>query len=166
MKNYQDSDYAANKNAGGIVYRFVNQIVEVTLEDYLRESPSKTVADFAKLKTFSDDDYFTQDRNDYRQTWKNTSIYGLEESDACTVPSPEYYIIEQPEHADRYERRCELAKRAWDKLTIIQQRRYFMYHVEGLSTWQIAEIENVNQSKIVKSLAAAEKKIKKALIGS
>lgn len=72
--------------------------------DYLRETPKNIEADFAKIKTLLDYDYyyFTQDRNDYRQTWKNTSIYDLEESDVFTVPSPEYYIIEQPEQADRH----------------------------------------------------------------
>ena len=51
MKNYRDSDYAANKNAKGIVCRFANQIIEITLEDYLRENPDKNEADFTELKS-------------------------------------------------------------------------------------------------------------------
>ena len=41
MKNYRDSDYAANKYASGIVYRFANKTVTVTVEDYLKENPGK-----------------------------------------------------------------------------------------------------------------------------
>lgn len=46
MKNYRKSDYALNKYRKGIVYKFADGIVEVTLEDYLRENPDKTETDF------------------------------------------------------------------------------------------------------------------------
>jgi hypothetical protein len=62
MKNYRDSDYAANKNAKGIVCRFANQIIEITLEDYLRENPDKNEADFTELKSLSDEIYLKQVR--------------------------------------------------------------------------------------------------------
>ena len=39
MKNYKDSDYARNKFSEGIVYRFADRIVEITLKDYLAENP-------------------------------------------------------------------------------------------------------------------------------
>ena len=42
MKNYKDSDYALNKYSQGIVYKFADGIVEITLEDYLRDNPDKT----------------------------------------------------------------------------------------------------------------------------
>ena len=71
MPKYQNSDYAVNKNAKGIVYRFANRTVEVTLEDYLRENPDKTEADFAELKAMSDSDYSDSLKRDYRQTWKD-----------------------------------------------------------------------------------------------
>jgi len=38
-----------------------------------------------------------------------------------------------------------------------------MHHVQGLSTWQIAEREGANQKSVHESLQAAEKKIKKVL---
>jgi|LSQX01.2.fsa_nt_gb hypothetical protein len=49
MKNYKDSDYASNKFSDGIVYRFAEGIVEITLKDYLAENPDKTVEDFMEL---------------------------------------------------------------------------------------------------------------------
>lgn len=42
MKNYKDSDYALNRYSQGIVYKFSDGIVEITLEDYLRDNPDKT----------------------------------------------------------------------------------------------------------------------------
>lgn len=50
MKNYKNSDYAQNKFSDGIVYRFADRIVEITLKDYLGENPDKTVEDFMELK--------------------------------------------------------------------------------------------------------------------
>ncbi len=60
MKNYKDSDYALNKFSEGIVYRFADRIVEITLEDYLAESPGKTAEDFLELKALSDEIYHQQ----------------------------------------------------------------------------------------------------------
>jgi DNA-directed RNA polymerase specialized sigma24 family protein len=40
-------------------------------------------------------------------------------------------------------KRAALAKKALDKLTEIQRRRYLMYHVEGMATRKIADIEGV-----------------------
>jgi len=50
LKNYKDSDYALNKFSEGIVYRFADRIVEITLEDYLAENPGKTAQDFLEPK--------------------------------------------------------------------------------------------------------------------
>jgi hypothetical protein len=96
MKNYTQSDYSLNKNAKGIIYRFADQIVEITLEDYLRENPNKSPADFAELKALSDSDYYETDRADYRQTWKNTSLDTLGEDEmlAFSAPSVEEELID------------------------------------------------------------------------
>jgi len=165
MKNYRDSDYAVNKNAKGIVYRFADQTVEISLEDYMRENPTKTAADFEALKAMSDEDYYETDRSGYRQTWKNTSFNTLDEDETVTfaVPSVEDTVIEQDEAEEAFANRQSLAARALDKLTEIQRRRYLLYHIKGLSTWQIAEREGANQKSIHESLQAAEKKIKKVL---
>ena len=50
MRNYKDSDYALNRYSQGIVYKFADSVVEVTLEDYLRDNPDKTEADFEELE--------------------------------------------------------------------------------------------------------------------
>lgn len=48
-----------------------------------------------------------------------------------------------------------------DKLTDTQFRRLWMYHVDGKTEEEIAEIEGVAQQQISKAIIAAEKKIKK-----
>ena len=68
MQNYRKSDYAINKNSPNIVYRFHNEIIEITLEDYLKENPDKTEHDFAELKALSDQIYYEQDRAESAQT--------------------------------------------------------------------------------------------------
>jgi hypothetical protein len=166
MKNYTDSDYAANKYNKGIVYRFADEVVVVTLTDYLAENPGHTAADFGKLKAFSDNDYRERDRLDYQEMWKNVPIDKLEETELCSVPSSEDIFLSELdaiEENEQYRQKVELAKQVLDKLTEVQRRRYLLHVVNGLSTWKIAEIEGVNQSKIMKSLDATEKKIKKVL---
>ena len=96
MKNYQDSDYALNKkNMQAIVYRFADgSVMEITLADYLAENPGKTEADFIALKALSDADYHERDKEEYRQTWKNASIAGLEETEYCAGDTLEHEIFE------------------------------------------------------------------------
>jgi len=144
-------------------YCFADTNLEITLEIYLRENPGKTENDFIELKTLSDSIYLEQDREEYRQTWKNVSLHGLDETEFCSVPSSEDAIIEQIEQAVKQKRRRELAHQALCTLTDVQRRRYLLYHVNGLTMREIADIEGVVHSKIQKSLEAAEKKIKKFL---
>ena len=85
MRDYRKSDYAINKYSPNIVYRFHDEIVEVSLEDYLKENPDKTAQDFTKLKALSDEIYYEQDRAESAQTRKDVSIHGLEEMDCCST---------------------------------------------------------------------------------
>ncbi|MDE7352968.1 MAG: hypothetical protein K2O06_07940 [Acetatifactor sp.] len=43
MKNYKESDYALNKYSQGIIYKFVDGVVEVTLADYLRQTGQERI---------------------------------------------------------------------------------------------------------------------------
>jgi len=159
MKNYRDSDYAVNKYASGIVYRFADQTVEVTLEDYLCENPGKTEADFAELKALSDEIYLDQIRNENAQSQKTVSFHALEETSCCAVPSAEVLH----DKAEIRNCRVELANTVMDKLTDVQRRRYIQHVVEGLSTWDIATQEGSNQKSVYESVLAAEKKMSKFL---
>ena len=163
MKNYRDSDYAANKYARGIVYRFANETTEITLESYLRDNPDATESDFAELKALSDEIYLEQDRNDYRQTWKDVSLYGMDETEVCCIPSAEIEVIDRPDEAVKQEKRRELGYKALSALTEVQRQRYIQYHVDGFTEMQIAELEGSSHQAVSKSLFWADKKIKKVL---
>ena len=165
MKNYTQSDYALNKNAAGIIYPFADQTVEVTLEDYLRENPDKTPADFAVLKALSDEDYYDTDRADYRQSWKNISFNRLTEEELNTLctPSAEQSVIERDADEAAYAKRQSTAALALDKLTEVQRRRYLLHHAHGKSVREIAELEGAFFTSVHESLKSAEKKIKKIL---
>ncbi len=163
MKNYQSSDYAANKFADGIVYRFADTTVEITLADYLRENPGKTEADFAELKALSNEMYLQQVRAENAQTKKNVSIHSLEETDLCCVASPEETLIVATEQTENRKLRKEIAAKALSTLTEVQRRRYLFHIVNGMTTRAIAEKDGVSHVAVVYSLEQAEKKIKKVL---
>jgi hypothetical protein len=147
------------------VYRFADgSRLTVTLAAYLAENPSKTEADFQALKKLSDGMYLAQARAENAQIKKNTPFEELEETALCHSPSAEDDLIREMDAEDEAEgrrQRLEKVRLALDKLTDVQRRRYLLHHDKGLSTWRIAELEGVNQSKIVNSLALAEKKSKK-----
>jgi len=163
LKNYIDSDYALNKYSEGIVYRFADRIVEITLEDYIAENPDKTAKDFLKLKKFSDNDYFEQDRAENAQTKKNTDLYELE---GVSVKSPEESFIDEIDELEEAEQKAKqiiLAEKVLSKLTDVQRKRYLLYAVESFSTRQIADLEGANHKSVYESLQSAKKKIKKFL---
>ena len=166
MKHYTSSDYALNRYSEGIVYRFADSIVEVTLADYLADNPDKTAADFQVLKEFSDSNYYKQDRAENAQTKKNTSIDGVDEALLCLEPSPEdvlFGAMDAIEAAEWRKGRLIAANHALDKLTEKQRKRYLMYHIEGKTVREIADIEDSFFTSVYESLQGAEKKIKKVL---
>ncbi len=116
MQNYRKSDYAINKNSPNIVYRFHNEIIEITLEDYLKENPDKTEHDFAELKALSDQIYYEQDRAESAQTRKDVSIHGLEETEHCATRaldscfSGTLYPADRSHGRDKPSSRCQVHK--------------------------------------------------------
>ncbi len=154
MKNYTDNDYALNKFSNGIVYRFADEVIEVTLEDYLRENPDKSEEDFQLLKQLSDEMYMEQDRKDYAQTRKNVPLNKLEESDKLATKTLENMYIEQQD-----ERMFEEA--VFKNMTPKQARRLYLCVYKGLSCRKIANLEGVHFRSVYDSLVLARKKIKK-----
>jgi HEPN domain-containing protein len=166
MKNYPDSDYALNKFSAGIVYRFADQIVEVTLTDYLAENPGKTEADFLSLKALSDADYLERVTVENKQTYMNIPLDGACLLDCCAATSIEREL-------DRYEKafeddsdfqlRLALAGRVLVGLTESQRRHFIKYAIKGMTTRKIGIEEGITHQAASKSILAAKKKIKKLL---
>ena len=166
MQHYSNSNYALNKHSEGIVYRFADCIVEVTLTDYLADNPSKTETDFLALKEFSDTDYHEEDKSTYRETWKDMPFTDAADSlfnSAASAEDSFFGDIEVHAEDERYQEQINNARHALDKLTTIQRKRYLMYYVDGLTMRQIADLEGVGHTKIQKSIEGAVKKIKKVL---
>ena len=159
MKNYHKSDYALNKYRKGIVYKFADGIVEVPLEDYLRENPDKTEADFQALKRLSDEWYLKQVRLETAQGNKRVSLNGLEETEACATCSLDDEYIENEE-----KKRVMIAV---DKLfreghmTEKQKRRFIQRYIHGLTLRQIAVKEAVYVNSVADSLKRATDKLKR-----
>ncbi len=159
MKNYKDSDYALNKFSEGIVYRFADRIVEITLEDYIAENPGKTAQDFLELKALSDEIYHQQVIHENRTSRLDVSINGLEETEQLSVPALDLDLI----HKSDTRKAKEAAKRLLDsgELTEIQRRRFILHFVEGLSYRQIASREGVHFTSVHESIEAATAKLQK-----
>ena len=142
LKNYKESDYALNKYSQGIVYKFADGIVEVTLEDYLRDNPNGTEADFAKLKAWSDGVYHEQAVQEQRTCRRNVSIDQVPEMELAVVPEFGQNLMGEP---DKGKKALTAAGRLLHSgmLTEVQQRRFVLHYFKGLSTRQIAMLEGV-----------------------
>lgn len=163
MRNYKDSDYALNRYSKGIVYKFADGIVEITLEDYLRDNPDKTEEDFAELKAMSDEIYYQQDRQEYRVSHRDVSISGMEDTLVASASSVDAELIQKAEEKKALEAAIRLLESG--KLTDVQKRRFYLHFFQGLSTRQIAKLEGINQKTAWESLMWAEKKLKKIYNG-
>lgn len=161
MKNYWASDYALNKKSAGIVYRFADGVVEISLEDYLRENPGNTEADFRALKAISDEIYYQQVKAEHTETYRDIPLHTCK---GVLVSSAEE-ILESQIAFQELERIKELVNRFLNDgpLTATQRRRFELYCYQGLSTRQIAYAEGVTQKAVWKSLHYCEKKIQKFL---
>ena len=163
MRNYKDSDYALNRYSKGIVYKFADGIVEITLEDYLRDNPDKTEEDFAELKAMSDEIYYQQDRQEYRVSHRDVSSSGMEDTLVASASSVDAELIQKAEEKKPLEAAIRLLESG--KLTDVQKRSFYLHFFQGLSTRQIEKLEGINQKTAWESLMWAEKKLKKIYNG-
>ncbi|MCH1948188.1 RNA polymerase subunit sigma-24 [Enterocloster sp. OA13] len=159
MRNYQESDYALNKYSEGIVYKFADGIVEVTLADYLRDNPDKTAEDFAKLKALSDELYHEQDLDETAYGKRARKLDWLAESEEYATPSVDITLIHNSDKGQA----LKAAKRLLEsgKLTEVQRRRFLLHYFKGLSIRQIAGLEQVDYRAVWESLHWSTKKLKK-----
>ena len=148
--------YSINKqHSDAIIYPFADGVeVRVTREDFPSEE------DFLAFKAWSDEDYRKTANYEDNTAKKIVSIDDISEA-ALSVPATDVIMERQLEKAERRRQASATVVKLKDKLTDTQFRRLWMYHVEGLDTYEIAEIEGNTHQAISKSILAAEKKIKK-----
>ena len=152
----KNSIYALNKkDPDAIVYPSANgKLIRVTREDFPSEE------DFLAFKKWSDENFHEEEKLDHREANHVLSVDDLSEA-ALAVPATDVIMERQHERAEKRKIASDMVVKLKDKLTDIQFRRLWMYHVEGKTEQQIAEIEGVDQQRISKSILAAKKKIKK-----
>lgn len=166
-KNYTKESYAVNKYSDGIVYRGAEFDYELTLEDFLRENPNMTQADFEYWKNISDELYKEEAVKLNAITRKEVPIEEIEDTTIFSVESAESEFL-------RFEEEGKLtAKQIKDPIFIleiaksilpeIQYKRFIGYYLENKKLAELAAEEAVCPSSISRSLNGAEKKIKKFL---
>ena len=152
----KNSIYALNKkDPDAIVYPSANgKLIRVTREDFPSEE------EFLAFKKWSDENFHEEEKLDHREANHILAVDDLSEA-ALAVPAADVIMERQHERAEKRRIASDMVVKLKDKLTDIQFRRLWMYHVEGKTEQQIAEIEGVDQQRISKSILAAKKKIKK-----
>lgn len=152
----KNSIYALNKkDPDAIVYPSANgKLIRVTREDFPSED------EFLAFKKWSDENFHEEEKLDHREANHVLSVDDLSEA-ALAVPAADVIMERQHERAEKRKIASDMVVKLKDKLTDIQFRRLWMYHVDGKTEEEIAEIEDVAQQQISKSIIAAEKKIKK-----
>ena len=152
----KNSIYSLNKNnPDAIVYpSATGKPVFITRENFPSEE------EFLAFKKWSDENFHEEEKLDHREANHILAVDDLSEA-ALAVPAADVIMERQHERAEKRRIASDMVVKLKDKLTDIQFRRLWMYHVEGKTEQQIAEIEGVDQQRISKSILAAKKKIKK-----
>ena len=152
----KSSIYLLNKrDPDAIVYPTADgKPVRVTREDFPSEE------EFLAFKKWSDENFHKEDNRDVVEDKHRVSFDGLSEA-ALAVPPDDVIMERRQLQAEKRRAASELVVKLKDKLTEIQFRRLWMYYVDGLDTYEIAEIEGNTHQAVSKSIMAAEKKIKK-----
>jgi len=159
------SNWAYNKKEkDAIIYVHDGETVWITVEMFVNDG--HMAAEFRHFKAESDAMFHDEDNTDVNENRRSEPIEEAEQSGRCYAKSPEDLIVERIDrqlHKAYLETLKPLAKKALDKLTPVQRRRYLLHVCEGLTTRRIAEIEDVKQQSVMESLQAADKKIKKII---
>ena len=150
------SNYSRNKQEqNAIVYcdAFGN-VINLTADDFGSEE------EFRNWKSWSDENYHTEDNRDVVEGKHNMSIDDLSEA-ALAIPAIDVVMDRQYETSERRRRAAAKVSQIRDKLTETQFRRLWMYFVDGMTIDEIGEIEGISHQNISKSIGSAMKKIKK-----
>ena len=152
----KDSLYSINKkNPDAVVYKFANgEESRITRADFATED------EFLAFKAWSDEDLHIEDKREVLAGIRQVSIDDISEA-AISTPAVDVVMERQHQRAEQRRKASEMVVQLKDKLTETQFCRLWMYHVDGLDTYEIAEIEGNTHQAVSKSIIAAEKKLKK-----
>lgn len=149
------SIYALNKkDPNALVYTDADgNLIRLTRDDFASEE------EFLYWKTWSDNDFHTEDKRDVAEDKHRVSLDSLT-AEILAVPAMDVVMERNHGRTESQRKAADRVIQLKGKLTEKQFRRLWMYHVDRKSEAEIAEIEGVAQQQISKSIKAAEKKIK------
>ena len=147
--------YVLNKkDANAIVYEDADGcIIRLTRDMFA------TQEEFDQWKSWSDEDYHTEELGRHIMSNHTISLEGLSEEAAATATSPEDDFFSSISEEERKEM-CRLLMTGLDAcLTEVQRHRLWLYYVDGLSLRDISLRDGSAPINIRKSILAAKKKI-------
>lgn len=152
----KSSIYALNKkDPDAVVYpSATGEPIRVTRDDFDSEEA------FLAFKAWSDENFRKEDNRDVVEDKRRVSIDDISDA-ALATPAVDKVMEQRLDRAEEQRKASDMVVRLKDKLTKTQFRRLWMYHIDGKTESEIAEIEGVAQQQISKSIKSAEKKIKK-----
>ena len=140
------NDWAVNKDSDGIVYCFADGTTQVVcLEDYLRENPEYTAADFRRIKEISDSMFFEQHQTDYRYSYMKTDADFDDVAAALPVSDPEPCAALLQREQRRLAVQAALLLLHSGELTPAQKERFIDYFLHGKSISEIARKNNIQR---------------------
>lgn len=146
------SDYALNKkNKEAIISRNAEgEVIHLTKDKFASEE------EFVRWKEWSDNDYRQEYNSEQSYKRLKNKLQKQAENETGSL-SVEQLLLN--DLAD--EERKALVNKIKSVLTETQFRRLWLYYAEGKTEQQIADIEEIAQQRISKSILAARKKLKK-----
>ncbi len=164
MSDYRKSFYVLNKFSESIIYEFQNEIIEITLENYLKENPTHTKYDFIKFKVISDELYHCEDLADTHYRKKKLSIHTINEMEFSSKETILDKLVKKEEEADNETKgRIKYTYNLLDgkNLTDVQKKRFIKHFYLNKTLREIAIEENVHFTSVQESIKGAVKKLKK-----
>lgn len=160
MSDFRKNLYVLNKFSESIVYEFNDEVIEITLEDYLKENPTHTKDDFIKFKTISDELYHSEDLTDSRYRKRKLSIHTINEARFSSKETILDKLIKS-EDEDKNETKSTYYLLDGKNLTDVQKKRFIKHFYLNKTLREIAIEENVHFTSVQESIKGAVKKLKK-----
>jgi hypothetical protein len=169
MKDYKtNTDWMLNKNSDSIIYPNADgSNTEISLNDFLADSPNHSVEQFKMLKEESDRIFHKEDNNESERAKNELPLLDWSEKFISKTLEEQCFGDDEDNAHQNYllkrKRMLSPVPDALKVLTVTQKRRFVQHKVKGYTTRKIAAIEKVTQASVHESIVGAEKKIAKFL---
>ncbi len=148
------NEWAVNKDSDGIVYCFADGTTQVVcLEDYLRENPEYTAADFRQIKEISDGMFYEHNLSSKRYDYWNVDAGFDDITATLPAPDPEPCAALLQREQRRLAVQAALLLLHSGELTPAQKERFIDYFLRGKSISEIARKNNIQRQSAWDSIS-------------